>query len=327
MKINNETKVGLMTAAALALLIIGFNFLKGRDIFNRANKIYMIFYDLGALSRSNEVKINGYVIGKVYDLKAKDRNLNGFVVTINLTEDVNIPKNSTAFISSPVLGTTFINIKKGTSTDYLEEGDTLQTGKDGSILDDVKSQLNPTLSSVRESLDSLKMLVSNVNKVFSDESRAHLQQTLANLEVSTRSLSRMMDTENGALAQSLNNVNAITGNLKNNNDSINATISNAKRASEKLAKLELQPVIDSLSATISHLKSVVGKIDSKEGSLGALINDRQLYNKLNDAILSAEILMDDLRANPKRYVNLSVFGKKDKDGPLTSPAKKDTLPR
>lgn len=327
MKINNETKVGLMTVAALALLIIGFNFLKGRDIFNRANKIYMVFYDLGALSRSNEVKINGYVIGKVYDLQAKDKNLNGFVVTINLTEDVNIPKNSTAFISSPVLGTTFINIKKGSSSEYLEEGDTLQTGKDGSILDDVKSQLNPTLGSVRESLDSLKMLVSNVNKVFSDDSRAHLQQTLANLEVSTRSLSRMMDTENGALAQSLNNVNAITGNLKNNNDSINATISNAKRASEKLANLELQPVIDSLSATISHLKSVVGKVDSKDGSLGALINDRQLYNKLNDAILSAEILMDDLRANPKRYVNLSVFGRKDKDGPLTSPAKKDTLPR
>ena len=74
------------------------------------------------------------------------------------------------------------------------------------------------------------------------------------------------------------------------------------------------------------MKSAVAKISSKEGTLGALINDKTLYNKLNDAILSAEILMDDLRTNPKRYVNISVFGKKDKDGPITSPAKKDTIP-
>ena len=103
-------------------------------------------------------------------------------------------------------------------------------------------------------------------------------------------------------------------------------ISNAKRATAKLADLEIQPVIDTLSRTISQLKSVVAKIDSKDGTLGALINDKAVYNKLYDAILSAEILMDDLRANPKRYVNLSVFGRKDKDGPLTSPSKKDTIP-
>ena len=121
-------------------------------------------------------------------------------------------------------------------------------------------------------------------------------------------------------------LNPITSNLKNNNDSITATISNAKRATAKLADLEIQPVIDSLSKTISQLKSVVAKIDSKEGTLGALINDRSVYNKLHDAILSAEILMDDLRNNPKRYVNLSIFGRKDKNGPLTSPSKKDTIP-
>jgi phospholipid/cholesterol/gamma-HCH transport system substrate-binding protein len=144
--------------------------------------------------------------------------------------------------------------------------------------------------------------------------------------MATNSLNKLMDTEKGALAMSLNNVNAITANLKNNNDSITATISNAKRATAKLADLEIQPVIDTLSRTISQLKSVVAKIDSKDGTLGALINDKAIYNKLHDAILSAEILMDDLRTNPKRYVNLSVFGRKDKNGPLTSPAKKDTVP-
>ena len=325
MKISNETKVGILSLTALILLIVGFNFLKGKDIFNRSKKIYMVFYDLGGLSKSNEVKINGYVIGKVYELNAQDKNVNGIVATINLTEEVNIPENSTAVISSPIIGSSYIDIEKGNSSVYLEPGDTLRTRLDVGILDDVKSQLTPTLTSVREGIDSIKMLLSNVNKLFTYEARADLHQTLQNLSVASRSLTRLVDAENGALALSLGNVNAFTANLRNNNDSINMMISNAKRATAKLADLEIQPVIDTLSRTISHLKAVVAKMDSKDGTLGALINDKAVYNKLYDAILSAEILMDDLRANPKRYVNLSIFGRKDKDGPLTSPSKKDTI--
>ncbi len=326
MKINNETKVGLLSLIALVLLILGFNFLKGKDLFNRSNKIYMVFYDLGGLTKSNEVKINGYVIGKVYDLNAKDKNVNGVVATINLTEDVNIPDNSTAVISSPLVSSSFIAIEKGNSTVYLQPGDTLKTRIDAGILDDVRSELTPTLASVRNVLDSLKILLSNVNKVFNDEARANLQQSIANLNHTTHSLSRLMDTENGALAQSLDNVNAITANLRKNNDSITATISNAKRVTGKLADLELQPVIDSLTLTISNLKSAIARINSKDGTLGSLIHDKAVYNKLYDALLSMEILIDDLRTHPKRYVNLSIFGRKDKGGALTSPVKKDSIP-
>ena len=211
MKISNETKVGILSITALVLLIVGFNFLKGKDIFNRSKKIYMVFHDLGSLTKSNEVKINGYVIGKVYDLNAMDKDVTGVVATINLTEDVNIPKNSTAVISTPLVAASFIDIEKGDATEFLAPGDTLTTRQDVGILDDVKSQLTPTLGSVREGLDTLKMLLSNVNKLFTAEARANLQQTLANLSVASNSISRMMDTENGALAKSLNNVNSING--------------------------------------------------------------------------------------------------------------------
>jgi phospholipid/cholesterol/gamma-HCH transport system substrate-binding protein len=325
MKISNETKVGILSITALTLLIVGFNFLKGKDLFNRSDKIYMEFTELGTLAKSNEVKINGYVIGKVYDLNVKDKDLTAVVATINLTSDVNIPKDSKGFISSSLLGTSTVVIEKGLSKEYLKPGDTLKTRIDSGILDDVKAQLTPTLGKVRDVLDSLKKTLSGVNSVLNDQTKAHLQQTFANLNQATNSLNKIMDEQNGPLAKSLNNVSSITENLKNNNDSITATISNAKRATEKFANLEIQPTIDTLNAAISQLKGVVAKMNSKEGTLGALINDKQLYNKLNDAILSAEILMDDLRAHPKRYVNISVFGKKDKTGPLTSPAKKDTV--
>lgn len=327
MKISNETKVGLLTITALVLLIVGFNFLKGKDLFNRSKKIYMVFTDLGGLSKSNEVKINGYVIGKVYDLNAQDKNVNGIVATINLSEDVNIPSDSKGIISSPLVGSSYISIEKGTSNNYLKPGDTLDTRVDAGIFDDVKAQLTPTLGKLREGIDTVKLLMSNVNKIFSPEARANLQQTLANLNRASYSLDRLMDAQNGSLAKSLNNVESITANLKNSNDSITLMISAAKRASEKLANIEIQPIIDSLGAALSNLKATLAKVNSKDGTLGALIHDRQLYDKLTDAILSAEILMDDLRTNPKRYVNLSIFGKKDKNGPITSPAKKDTVPQ
>jgi phospholipid/cholesterol/gamma-HCH transport system substrate-binding protein len=329
MKINNETKVGILTIIALAMLILGFNYLKGKDIFNSTKKIYAVFPKLGSLVKSNEVKINGLTVGTVYALEETDKNVSGIKVTISLTRDVNIPSNSVAYINASLvgLGAANIIIEKGDATTYLKNGDLLSTRIDEGLFGGLTSEVAPTLSKIRNALDSLNKVFGNINTVFDAGAKNNLQQTIANLTMASNSLNKLLDSEKGALASTLNNVNSITGNLKNNNDSITAIVSNTKQFTEKLAGLDLKQTMDTLQATIGLLKTTVAKISSKDGTLGALINDRALYNKLNDAILSAEILIDDLRAHPKRYVNLSVFGKKDKGGALTSPAKKDTVPR
>ncbi len=327
MKISNETKVGVLTITALTILILGFNFLKGKDLFKKSKKIYAVFSDLGTLEKSNEVKINGLPIGAVYDKQEKDKDVSAIVVTISLSRDVNIPNNSVAYIGSSLVGASFIVIEKGNSTTYLKPGDTLRTRAESGILGDIKAQINPTLGKVQMVLDSLANTLSGVNGVFSTEAKNHLNQTLANLNKASSSLTGLLDNQSGALAKTLNNTESITAELKKNTDNINSTIGNAKIASEKLAALELKPTIDSLNAMIAQMKSAVAKIASNEGTLGALINDKSLYNKLKDAILSAEILIDDLRAHPKRYVNLSIFGRKDKGGALTSPSIKDTIPK
>ncbi len=327
MKISNETKVGILTIVGLTILILGFNFLKGKDLFKKSKKIYAVFKDLGSLSKSNEVKINGYVIGTVYSLKAKDENLSGIVATISLSQEVNIPIDSKAMISSPLVGASFIVIEKGKAVEFLSPGDTLMTVVDVGILDDVKAQLTPTLTKVRSTLDSLNNIFGSINGILNSEARGNLQQTLANLNKASSSLNGMLDNQTGALAKTLKNAEALTGKLLSNTDDISATIKNAKITSEKLAALELKPTIDSLNAMIGSLKNTAAKINSKDGTIGALLNDKTLYKKLTDAILSAEILMDDLRKNPKRYVNLSIFGKKDKNGPITSPAIKDSIPK
>lgn len=327
MKISNETKVGILTITALVILILGFNFLKGKDLFNRTKKIYAVFDKLGALAKSNAVKINGYPVGTVYAFEPIDKNLNGIKVTISLTTDVNIPTNSVAYIAADILGSSTIVIEKGNATTYLENGDLLNTRLDAGIFGSLSSEAGPTLAKIRSALDSVSRVLGNINSVFDAGAKNNLQQTIVNLNMATGSLNKMLDPEKSALAHTLQNVSSITDNLKKNNDSITTVISNAKHFSEKLSDLNLQQTLDTLQSAISLLKATIKKVSSTDGTLGALISDRKLYNKLNDVLLSAEILVDDLRAHPKRYVNLSVFGKKDKGGALTSPSIKDTIPK
>src|SRR5215470_16686791 len=145
MKISNETKVGVLTIVAITLLILGFNFLKGNNVLHKTKKIYAVFSEIGSLEKSNDVKIKGNSIGKVYSKEFSDENASSIIVTINLAEKVNIPKDSKATISAPIAGSAYINIQLGGSTDYLKDGDTLQTERAGSLFGDLTSQVNPTL--------------------------------------------------------------------------------------------------------------------------------------------------------------------------------------
>ncbi|MBS1575901.1 MAG: MCE family protein [Bacteroidetes bacterium] len=325
MKINNETKVGVLAVVALALLITGFNFLKGKNIFNHSSYIYATFTDLGSLEKSNQVKINGLPIGTVYNLAPKDKDVTGIVITINLTKDVNIPRNSVAYISASLVGSSYVVIEKGDSKEYIHEGDTLATRIDNGILGDVKSQLSPTLIKIKDVVDSLKMTLGGINRILDPNAKGNIGQILVNLKEASHSLKALVDDKNGPLHLTLTNASSVTGNLKKNNDSITALISNANRLAKKFTDLPLNQTLDSVKGALSELKHTLQKVNSPNGTIGALMNDKAVYNKLTNTIASAELLLDDIRVHPKRYVNISVFGKKDKTGPLNSPTVKDTL--
>ncbi len=324
MKISNETKVGILAIFAITIFILGFNFMKGKDLFNRQQKLFAEFKNLGTLQKSNEVRINGYPVGIVYDYKEKDKNLSGIVVTINLKRDVNIPVNSVATIESELIGSTYINITFGNSVEYLKNYDTLKTDLSASLLSDVKAQLNPTLSKLRDAIDSIKTVLGNTNKFLNSQLKGSLMSTLQNLETSTGSLKIMLNTEKGPLASSLNNVQSITENLKRNNDSITQTISTIKRAANKFTELDIQSTIDELKNTLITMKGVVSKLNSNDNTLGKLMNSKDLYDQIQKNLNSLETLTDDLRVHPKRYTGNIIFNRKDKTGPLTSPAPKDS---
>src|SRR5690606_30343093 len=165
MKINNETKVGILAVVAIVLLVLGFNFLKGNDFFKKTTHIYAVFEKLGALDKSNVVKINGLPIGTVYEFAPTDKEGRAIIVTINLTKEVNIPRDSKAFIASSIVGSSSITIEMGNSNDFLQHGDTIQTVIDEGVLGDLTSQVTPTLTKTRVAIDSLTVLIGNFNRV------------------------------------------------------------------------------------------------------------------------------------------------------------------
>src|SRR6202790_4689124 len=197
MKITNETKIGALTTIAIVLLILGFNFLKGKDLFSHSKKIYAVFKNVEGLELSNTVSIKGLNVGNVYAIKATDKNVDGILVTISMKQDVNIPKNSVATINSGLINSANIIIKKGDATDYLDDGDTLSTLEKGSILSEFQSSLNPVVNTLNGTLGSLDSLIQVVGSLFNPSVKNNFSTIIANLAKSSASLQIMLNNQTG----------------------------------------------------------------------------------------------------------------------------------
>ncbi|HVG16764.1 MAG TPA: MlaD family protein [Chitinophagaceae bacterium] len=330
MKINNETKVGILAVVAIFLLVLGFNFLKGKSIFSKQPTMYAVFTNLGGLEKSNIVKINGLAVGTVYNLTPTNKEVDSILVEIHLNRELSIPENSLAYIDASLVGSSYIAIEKGDSRTFLEYGDTIRTRIEGGLIADIKTQLTPTITKVNQTVDSLKSVLSNINSILDPATNNNLKSTVEHLAVSTAYLQKMLNTESGMIAQTLGNLNSVTGNLAKNNDGIAQSIRNVEITTGNLANARIQQTVAALEGTINEMKGTISKLDenlnSNKGTLGRLMNDQKLYEQMNRSALSLEILLDDLRVHPKRYVNVSVFGRKGTPEALTSPAIKDTIP-
>lgn len=326
MTVSNETKVGALTAVAITLLILSFNFLKGKTLMKTGNYLYAKYTDTKGVKISNPVYVNGFQVGAVADIENADPTLKSLIVAIKLTDVYDIPANSVAVINENPLGTPSIEIRLGDSKTFLQQGDTLQTAESKGLLSGVMDKIGPVTQQLEKTIETLDVVLKNINSVFDPQTKNNLQAVIANvnkttesLVISSASLQQMLNQQTGAVAQSMNNVNKFTKNLSDNNEKISQTLTNITKTSENFTKADLAGSVDQLKLAIGNLNKMVDKINSQDGSLGKLINDKTLYNNLNNTIRSANILVDDLRVHPKRYVNISVFGKKDKTGPLMAP--------
>ena len=325
MKISNETKIGVLTTLSIVLLILGFNFLKGNKIFEHNRKIYALFKNVDGLETSDAVVIKGLPIGTVAEISAADPDLKEIRVTINLKKDVHIPKNSFAYISTGLISSATIVITRGDSQEYLSDGDNLPTVEKSGLVAQVETNINPIVTRLNGTLASLDSLVEVVGSMFDPRAKNNFSSILNHLAASSASLQLMLNEESGSLAKSLSNVNSFTGNLAKNNDHVTHTLDNLDKVTTNLSNTKIQETVATINSTMSELKGVITKLNSSNGSLGLLMNDKKLYQNLEGTTRSLNTLLDDVRLHPKRYVNISVFGKKDKSGPLAAPLADSSL--
>ncbi len=319
MKISNETKVGALTAIAIVILILGFNFLKGRNLTERNDLIYSVFPDIKGLQVSNPVYIKGLQVGKISKMQEKDNNLTGIVVAINLNKDINIPVNSKAIINSDLLGSNSLEIMMGNSTEYIKDGDTLVSTAKVGIMNEITQSLNPAISNINKTLASLDVLIRQFSAVLDPNTQGNLQSIIANLTSTSKQLDRLIAAQSESLGNTVENIETLTGTLAKNSGKIDTTLGNLQRTTQSLADADIQKTLQTVTSTMSKLEQTINTINSKNGSIGMLLNDRQLYNELRMTNRSLTTLLDDIRVNPKRYVSISVFGKKTKNGPILEP--------
>ena len=210
-------------------------------------------------------------------------------------------------------------IAKGDAAEYLQNGDTLQTKQKPNILSQVQQNLDPIVGKLNGTLTSLDSLIEVIGGMFDPRTKNNFSTIIANMAGSTAELQKLLNNQTGYLAQSLKNLNEFTGNLAKNNDHINHTLDNMDRTTTNLASAKIPETVQNLNGTVGDLRAAINRINSTNGSLGLLINDKRLYTNLEATTRSLNTLLDDFRVHPKRYVNISVFGKKDKTGPLTGP--------
>ncbi len=310
MKISNETKVGILAAFAIAIFIIGYNFLKGNDIFTSENEFYAKYDKVDGLAISKPVLVNGYQVGRVSALTLQP---NGQILAqFKINPQYAIPKNTIARLeSTDLLGSKAVVFDLGNSMQYAADGDTLNANVQANLLE----QVEPVQKKAQQIVARLDSVLTSVNLILNPDFQKNINRSFASIAKTLETLESTSKTVDGAVnvqAQRIDvilaNAESISNNLKNNNDKINAMVTNFNSFSEQMAKTNIKETIDHANKAVAELQAAVTKVNNGTGSLSMLLNDQQLYNNLNNAAANLDKLMVDLKANPKRYVSFSVFG-------------------
>ncbi|MBC7744020.1 MAG: MCE family protein [Flavobacterium sp.] len=314
MKVTSETKVGVLAAVAIAILIIGYSFLKGNDVFSSENEFYAKYDRVDGLATSKPIFVNGYQIGRVSQLTLLPSGQ--ILAQFKIDPQYAVPKNTIARLeSTDLLGGKAIIFELGNSKKYAIDGDTLTSN----IQKDLLEQVQPVQKKAEQIIARLDSVLTSVNSTLSpafqknfERSFASITRTLETLEGTTKTVDGLVGTQSSRIAGIMGNLESISGNFKNNNAKITSIMNNLDKVTDEVAKANFAQTMTEANKAVADLQVIINKVNSGKGSLAQIINDPSMYNNLNNAASNLDKLMIDLRANPKRYVSFSVFGgKKD----------------
>lgn len=305
---KTEFKVGLFGLLVLVILFFGIKFLKGSDIFQKENVYYATYNDVSGMLVSSNVFINGLRVGYVKEITTTNERADNFVVTFTVRSDIKIPEDSKILLfSSDLLGSKALKLQLGNSSKIINDGDTIKSDKELGMLDNLGASISPMMSN----LDSI---LSSLNNILNIQNQNSLQNTIANIETTTArlgnittNLDNLMSSEKTKLAKIIENTESITSNLKDNNQKLTNIIQNVDNIVDSAAKANIGSTLIETGKSIERLNSVLGVIEKGKGNVGLLINDEELYKSLDNSAKNLNKLIEDIKENPKKYINVSVF--------------------
>lgn len=310
---SKELKIGLIAAFLIALLIWGINFLKGKNILQNTQHYYALYNEIGGLEEASPVYLNGYEVGMVENIRLTGTNMKKLLVRFTMQKDLKIPKNSESVIfNADLMGTKAIKLRFTNQNQYYSPGDTIPSDLEASVTEQIYTEIQPIKSRAQNVLSALD----SVMMIFDSDTRQNLRQSVANLNATTntlrsssQNLEQLLRTNNKRISRILANADSISSNLKNNNEAISNSLQNVSSITDSLSKANLAKTLYHLEQTLASADTLVAGIRSGKGSLGKMATDDSLYLQLNRTTTNLNALLEDMKQNPGRYINISVFGK------------------
>lgn len=306
MKVTRELKVAVLVILSIVLFYWGFSFLKGKNLFDATTKLYVVYDNVAGLAPSSPVTVNGLVVGKInkIDVLENGKMLVEMVIT---NEQVQISKSSLAEIQGMgiVGGREIAIIVNFADKNYAVSGDTLKAANKLGLADELAVQMEPLKVKVEKLLDNANQLFEGVNSTLDKSTQTNLRLSIASLQKTLDEFSQVAKNANELVTSNKSKLNATFTNFEK-------TSANLTKISDSLAKANLASTVKNLEKTLANVNDVLQDVEQGKGSMGKLLKDDALYVNVTKTAKELELLLQDLRLNPTRYINVSFFGKKNK---------------
>ena len=311
MKIKTEVKIGFIVLTTFLLVFWGINYLKGRNILNKTNVFYVVYNDVQGLGPSASVLLNGYKVGMINDISFKESSLTDIVVCFDIDHKFNIPLGSEIqLFSADLLGTKALTILPSSAIKFHEYGDTLKSSIKADLISSLSEEILPLKSAAEQVLVHIDSVVSSLDIILNSDTRVNIQESIAKLRSSTDAFDKQLN--NGDLKLMLHSLAEFSKALDNNKEKLDTIFQNIESVSDSIASSNIRELLTSINSTFSNTNILLENVNKGEGTIGQFAQNDSLYFNLNASLESLNILLKDLEENPERYVQFSVFGKKDK---------------
>jgi phospholipid/cholesterol/gamma-HCH transport system substrate-binding protein len=305
-KISHEVKVGFTALITILVFIWLYNFLKGKDLFSSTSHYFIVYDKVGGLAESSPVEVNGYKVGVVQSIRFLDPESGKLLVTVSVDRGFSLPRNTVAEITTAsLIAGMKIQFVYGQGPGTYSNGDTIPGRLAESIIAKVENELAPFKDKISDLISIIDSVISSVNEIMDPRFKTDLKSGITSLSSTAKSL------DESELKATLLNINKFTQILADNSDNLSSTFSSLEAVADTLAAADIYASINNLKQSLEKASSLIENLSNGEGTAGQLMTNDTLYSNLSNSLGSLNLLLLDMKANPKRYVHFSLFGKKN----------------